>query len=181
MTSKRARPLVGVFEFFRVFFVVGLTAFGAAVLQSLRSVPVKRGWLRREDIDEGLGLVQLYPGAMMVDLVAYVGYRTRRIRGALAATVGFVTPSVLLVLGLSWAYVEHGTGGGARDLVVGRTGMGRRREREQAHRHGARDLWPAPRTYHPAVYAASAEGSGGAVARTAGRWPLRAGRVTFRY
>ncbi len=102
-----------------MFFVVGLTAFGAAVLQSLRSVPVKRGWLRREDIDEGLGLVQLYPGAMMVDLVAYVGYRTRRIRGALAATVGFVTPSVLLVLGLSWAYVEHGTGGGARDLVVG--------------------------------------------------------------
>ncbi|HEY5179652.1 MAG TPA: hypothetical protein VIJ07_07745 [Dermatophilaceae bacterium] len=41
-----------------MFFVVGLTAFGVATLQSLRAVPVERGWLRREDIDEGLGVVQ---------------------------------------------------------------------------------------------------------------------------
>jgi chromate transporter len=111
--------VVGTLELFRVFFVIGLTAFGAAVLQSLRSVPVKRGWLRREEIDEGLGLVQLYPGAMMVDLVAYVGYRTGRIRGALVATTGFVAPSLLLVLGLSWAYVQYGTTGGIGDFVVG--------------------------------------------------------------
>lgn len=119
VSDERAHRTVGAFELFRVFFVIGLTAFGVAVLQSLRSVPVKRGWLRREEIDEGLGLVQLYPGAMMVDLVAYVGYRTGRIRGALAATIGFVAPSLLLVLGLSWAYVEYGATGGVSDLVVG--------------------------------------------------------------
>lgn len=110
---------VGAFELFRVFFVIGLTAFGLAILQSIRSVPVKRGWLEREEIDEGLGLVQMYPGAMMMDLVAYVGYRTRRIRGALAATAGFIIPSLLLVLGLSWAYAQYGTTGGVRDLVAG--------------------------------------------------------------
>jgi len=55
----------------------------------------------------------------MVDLVAYIGYRTGRIRGALAATTGFVAPSLLLVLGISWAYVEYGATSGVSDLVVG--------------------------------------------------------------
>jgi len=55
MKAERERPTVGVVELFGVFFVIGLTAFGVAVLQSLRTVPVKRQWLRREEIDEGLG------------------------------------------------------------------------------------------------------------------------------
>ena len=117
--TERPVPAAGVLELFRVFFVIGLTSFGMAILQNIRSVPVRRGWLAREDIDEGLGLVQLYPGAIMVDLVAYTGYRTRRVAGALAATAGFVTPSLLLMLGLSWAYAEYGTAAGVRELVVG--------------------------------------------------------------
>jgi chromate transporter len=75
--------------------------------------------LSREEIDEGLGLVQLYPGAIMMDLVAFIGYRTGRIRGALAATLGFFAPALMLVLGLSWAYVEYGAAGGVKDLVAG--------------------------------------------------------------
>ena len=66
---------VGLGELFWLFFVIGLTACGVAILQSIRSVSVKRGWLSRDEIDEGLGLVQTYPGAMMTDLVTYVGYR----------------------------------------------------------------------------------------------------------
>jgi len=104
---------------FRVFFVVGLTSFGMAILQNIRSVTARRGWLSREEIDEGLGLVQLYPGAIGVDLVAYIGYRMRRIRGALAATAGFATPALLLMLGLSWAYVEYGASGNMAQMVVG--------------------------------------------------------------
>ncbi len=109
----------GALELFRVFLVIGLTSFGMAILQNIRSVPARRGWLGREDIDEGLGLVQLYPGAVMVDLVAYIGYRTRRITGALAATAGFVAPSLVLMLGLSWAYVRYGGSSAVRDLVAG--------------------------------------------------------------
>ena len=72
VSEGASRPVVtpSVVELFRVFFVSGLTAFGMAILQSIRSVPVKRGWLAREEVDEGLGLVQTYPGAMLMDLVA---------------------------------------------------------------------------------------------------------------
>jgi chromate transporter len=87
-TAQRTRP--GPLELFRVFFRIGLTSFGMAILQNIRSIPVQRGWLSRAEIDEGLGLVQLYPGAIMVDLVAYIGYRVARITGALAAAAGFV-------------------------------------------------------------------------------------------
>jgi chromate transporter len=106
-------------ELASTFFAIGLSSFGMAILQNIRTVPVRRGWLEREQIDEGLGLVQLYPGAMMVDLVAYVGYRTRRIAGALVAAAGFIAPSLGLMLLLSWLYGAYGTGAGFRSFAVG--------------------------------------------------------------
>jgi chromate transporter len=90
-----------------------------AILQNVRSVPVKRRWLSREDIDEGLGLVLLYPGAMMVDLVAYIGYRTRGVRGAIVSVVGFVTPALALMLGLSWLYSQNGVQARLGDVIIG--------------------------------------------------------------
>jgi chromate transporter len=106
-------------ELASTFFLIGLSSFGMAILQNIRSVPVRRGWLKREEIDEGLGLVQLYPGAMMVDLVAYIGYRTRRVAGALVAAAGFIAPSLGLMLLLSWLYGAYGTGAGFRSFAVG--------------------------------------------------------------
>ncbi len=90
-----------------------------AILQNLRTVPVRRGWLAREQIDEGLGLVQLYPGAMMVDLVAYIGYRVRGVAGTLVATTGFVRPALVLMLALSWLYTSYGAAPGMAQFVVG--------------------------------------------------------------
>jgi len=115
--AQRVRP--GPLELFRVFFRIGLTSFGMAILQNIRSIPVQRGWLSRAEIDEGLGLVQLYPGAMGVDLVAYIGYRTARITGALAAAAGFLAPSLGLMLALSWLYETYGAAPGVASLVVG--------------------------------------------------------------
>jgi chromate transporter len=107
------------FKLFRVFFGIGSTSFGMAILQTVRSVTVKQGWLSRSEIDEGLGLVQLYPGAMMVDLVTYIGYRTRYVRGALVAVAGFVAPSLALTLGLSWLYTAYGAAPGVARMVIG--------------------------------------------------------------
>jgi chromate transporter len=125
-TSGDAMPVISIpslVSLFVAFFVVGLTSFGMAILQNLRSVPVRRGWLRSEDIDEGLALVQLYPGAVMVDLVAFIGYRTRRVRGAIVSVVGFVLPSLVLMLGLSWAYWSYGAGQSSAWLVRGLTAI----------------------------------------------------------
>ena len=103
----------------RTFFVIGLTAFGMAVMQAVRTTPVRRGWLAQEEIDEGFGLVQLYPGAIMVDLVTYIGYRLRGIRGAVASAFGFVLPSLVMLLVFSWAFFTYGSHPAVRDLAIG--------------------------------------------------------------
>jgi chromate transporter len=112
-------PAPSLFRLFRTFFRVGSTAFGMATLQSVRAVTVKLGWMSRAEIDEGLGLVQLYPGAMMVDLVTYIGYRKRRVAGALVSAAGFIAPSLVLTLALAWLYSAYGATPGVASMVVG--------------------------------------------------------------
>lgn len=94
-------------ELFTTFLVVGVSAVGMGIMQAIRTVPVKRRWMTQEDIDEGMGLVQLYPGAIMVDLVTYIGYRLQGIRGAVVSAIAFVGPSLVLLLGLSWAFFTY--------------------------------------------------------------------------
>jgi len=106
-------------ELFTTFLVVGVSAVGMGIMQAIRSVPVERGWMSQEDIDEGMGLVQLYPGAIMVDLVTYIGYRLRGIRGALVSVVAFVGPSLVLLLGLSWAFFAYKSHPVITDLAIG--------------------------------------------------------------
>lgn len=93
---------------FLAFLEIGLTAYGMAILQKLRALVIRRGWLTEEETSEGLAMVQLYPGPIMVDFTAYVGYRLRGVPGALAATLGFVLPAGVLVTALSAAYFAGG-------------------------------------------------------------------------
>ena len=93
---------------FLAFFQIGLTAYGMAILQKLRGLVIQRGWLTEDETSEGLAMVQLYPGPIMVDFTAYVGYRLRGVPGALLATLGFVLPAFVLVTALSAAYFAGG-------------------------------------------------------------------------
>jgi chromate transporter len=93
---------------FLAFLRLGTVAFGMAILQKVRQLVITRRWLTEEETREGMALVQLYPGPMMVDFTAYVGYRLRGVVGALLAALGFVLPSFFLMIGLSAAYFAAG-------------------------------------------------------------------------
>ena len=86
------------------YFLVGLTAFSMAILQKLKSLVMKNRWMSEEEMNEGLALVQLYPGPIMVDFTAYVGYKLRGAPGAVMATSGFILPSFFMMLVLSALY-----------------------------------------------------------------------------
>jgi chromate transporter len=100
---------VPLMKIFFSYLELGLTAFGFTILQKLKSLVQKNAWLTDEEMNEGLALVQLYPGPMMVDFTAYVGYRLRGVRGALLATLGFIFPSFVLMMVLSIAYFATGS------------------------------------------------------------------------
>ena len=102
-----ARP-VDLRTIFLTFLQVGLTAYGMAILQKLRPLVINRGWLTESEVNEGLAMVQLYPGPIMMDFTAYVGYKLRGVPGALFAGAGFLLPGFVLIVLLSAAYFAGG-------------------------------------------------------------------------
>ncbi len=103
-----SRPQVSLLTIFSSYFLVGLTAFGMAILQKLKALVMDNHWLSEEEMNDGLAMVQLYPGPLMVDFTAYVGYKLRGVLGAILATTGFILPSFVLMSVLSAFYFSAG-------------------------------------------------------------------------
>jgi len=77
---------------------------GLTILQKLRAEILKRKWLSKQQINDGIALVQFYPGPTNFDFVAYTGFQLHGVLGALLAVIGFLIPSFQIMLLLSWAY-----------------------------------------------------------------------------
>ncbi len=105
---EQFKTKVTLFSLVHSFLVVGLTAFGFTMVQKITSLVVQKGWLTREEVDEGMALVQLYPGPLMIDFTAYTGYKLRGVMGAILAVLGLIFPSFVLIVILSAAYFSSG-------------------------------------------------------------------------
>jgi chromate transporter len=108
-------------KLFAAFLRLGATAYGGpAMMAHLKSDLVgKRGWLSDQDFKEGMALCQVIPGATMVQMCTYAGYRLRHLPGALAAAVGFVLPAFLVMVALSALYFHAGSVALVRALFRG--------------------------------------------------------------
>ena len=97
-------------KIFSTFLHLGLTAYGglAMVEPIRRRIVQEKGWLSQKEFLDGLALCQLLPGATVVQLATYVGYRLRQTTGALGAAAAFILPAFLLMLGLSFLYFRYG-------------------------------------------------------------------------
>ena len=87
-------------------FSLGTTAYGGpGMIKHIKEMGVsKNGWVKEGEFMRGLALCQLIPGATMVQMVTYIGYRVRGIWGALTAAVAFVLPAFIALLVLSAIY-----------------------------------------------------------------------------
>jgi chromate transporter len=101
---------LSLWKLFLAFLRLGATAYGGpAMMAYLKGDLVgKRRWLSEQEFKEGMALCQVIPGATMVQMCTYTGYRLRQIQGALAAALGFVLPAFLLMTALSAAYFTFG-------------------------------------------------------------------------
>jgi len=114
-------PDISLSQLFFTFLRLGATAYGGpAMIAYVRQVCVsKRQWLSDEEFKDGMALCQVIPGATVMQLSAYVGYRLRGVPGAVAAGVGFVLPAFLLMTILSAAYFSYGNLAPVRALFTG--------------------------------------------------------------
>ncbi len=91
---------------FIAFLRTGITAFGGpAMIAYIREMAVgEKQWLDSESFQDGVALCQTIPGATAMQMAAYVGLKTRGVRGAISCYLGFGLTAFLLMLALSFAY-----------------------------------------------------------------------------
>lgn len=63
-----------------------------------RDVVEKNGWVGKDNFIDLLAVAQSAPGVFAVNMAVFIGYRLRGKRGALAASLGCVLPSVTIIL-----------------------------------------------------------------------------------
>ncbi len=84
------------FEFFKTgLFAVG---GGLATIPFLREMGAVTGWFTDADLTTMMAVSESTPGPMGVNMATYVGYHTSGIIGAVVATLGLVTPSIIVIL-----------------------------------------------------------------------------------
>lgn len=82
------------------FFKTGLFAVGGgmATLPFLYDMSARTGWFSPAQLADMIAVSESTPGPIGVNMATYVGYSTAGILGSLTATLGLVTPSVIIIL-----------------------------------------------------------------------------------
>ena len=82
------------------FFKTGLFAVGGgmATLPFLYSMADKTGWFTAGNLADMIAVSESTPGPIGVNMATYVGFHTASVPGAVIATLGLVTPSVIIIL-----------------------------------------------------------------------------------
>ena len=87
-------------QLFWEFFKAGLFSIGGgmATLPFLYDIADKTGWYTRAQLADMIAVSESTPGPVGVNMATYVGYLTGGLPGALVATIGLITPSIIVIL-----------------------------------------------------------------------------------
>lgn len=88
-------------ELYVSFFKVGLLTFGGgmAMLPMLQSEIVnKKQWTTEEELLNYFAVGQCTPGIIAVNTATFVGHKRGKAVGAAAATLGVISPSIIIIL-----------------------------------------------------------------------------------
>ncbi len=95
-----------------LFLKLGTIAFGgpaAHIAMMHDEVCRRRGWVSEQRFLDLLGAANLIPGPSSTEMAIYLGYERAGWRGLIAGGVCFIMPAMLIVLMLSWIYVQLGS------------------------------------------------------------------------
>ena len=89
--------------FLRLFYEfakVGLFAVGGglATIPFLQHMGEATGWFTNEELTTMIAVSESTPGPMGVNMATYVGYTIEGIPGAVAATLGLIFPSIVVII-----------------------------------------------------------------------------------
>ena len=91
---------MSLWKLYWVFAQMGAVCFGGgyAMLSLVQRVIVEEhGWTTEEELMDYYAIGQCTPGVIAVNVSTFIGHKLRGIPGAIAASLGFISPSILII------------------------------------------------------------------------------------
>ena len=99
-----------VWKLFYVFFRIGISTFGGgyAMLPVIQKEIVdKREWIKEEEVTDYYAIGQCTPGIIAVNTATMIGYKQKGIFGGIAATLGMVFPSLIIIMVIATFFQKY--------------------------------------------------------------------------
>jgi len=90
-----------IFELIKTFMKIGVVTFGGgyAMIPLIETEVVDRHqWLSKEELLDLIAIAQSCPGVFAVNISIFIGYKLRRVKGALFAALATALPSFVIIL-----------------------------------------------------------------------------------
>ncbi|RCW77248.1 chromate transporter [Saliterribacillus persicus] len=107
-TTKQRPSWTFILQIFLTFLKIGPVTFGggyAMIPMIEREVVDRKKWIKPNDVTEVFAISESVPGAIAINSATFIGFRLAGVRGAVAAMLGVLLPTFLIVVGLSMLFI----------------------------------------------------------------------------
>ncbi|HOQ17508.1 MAG TPA: chromate transporter [Defluviitaleaceae bacterium] len=90
------------------FFKIGLFAIGGglATIPFIQDLAQRYNWISIEELIDMIAISESTPGPIGINIATYTGYKISGVFGSLAATLGIITPSIIIILLIAHFYMK---------------------------------------------------------------------------
>lgn len=101
--------MVPLWQIFLTFAKIGSFTIGGgyAMIPLISDEIVKKDWLPEEELPDIIALAQSAPGVLAINMAIFTGYKIRGVKGSVAATLGSVLPSFLIILLIAMLFAGY--------------------------------------------------------------------------
>ncbi len=97
-------------ELFFIFFKSSILTYGGGYVMFnifKKELSEKRNWMKEEELLDFYGISSCTPGIIAANVATFVGYRLKGVAGAIVATMGVVSTSIILISFVSWFALQY--------------------------------------------------------------------------
>lgn len=107
-TEKQNQGTASLKELFLVFMKIGAFTIGGgyAMIPLIKEELDRRKWIGEDELPDIIALAQSAPGILAVNVSIFAGYKIKGLKGSIAATLGSILPSFLIILAIAMAFTN---------------------------------------------------------------------------
>lgn len=106
--EKQNQGTASLKELFLVFMKIGAFTIGGgyAMIPLIKNELDRRKWIGEDELPDIIALAQSAPGILAVNVSIFAGYKIKGLKGSIAATLGSILPSFLIILAIAMAFTN---------------------------------------------------------------------------